>query len=133
MLAINLNGVVEEDCVVILFPYTLEGPAGSWYFSLKKTSITSWDIFEEQFFIKFGDDCVATTLINHLSNLKVNPNEKIKVFNSRFNKLLNKIPDTSKPCVDVQIEQYISSLPSNITIFVDRANRATFVDNMKSQ
>lgn len=32
MLAINLNGVVEEDCVVRLFPYTFEGSTGSWYF-----------------------------------------------------------------------------------------------------
>lgn len=47
MLAINLNGVVEEECVVRLFPYTLEESAGSWYFSLPLASITSWDIFEE--------------------------------------------------------------------------------------
>ena len=29
MLAVNLNVVVEEDCVVILFPFTLKGSAGS--------------------------------------------------------------------------------------------------------
>jgi len=29
MLSINLNGVTEEDIVVILFPYTLQGAARS--------------------------------------------------------------------------------------------------------
>jgi len=45
--------------------------------------------------------------------------------------LLNKISVASKPAVDVQIEWYISYLPSNIEIFVDRANKATLVENMK--
>jgi len=49
MLAINLNEVDEEDVIVILFPYTLIGSIGSWYFSLPANSITSWDIFEEIF------------------------------------------------------------------------------------
>jgi len=77
--------------------------------------------------LQFGDDRNIASLINDLSNLKANPDEKIKYFNSRFNKLLNKIPATTKPVVDVQIEWYISSLPSNIEIFVDRANKAIVV------
>jgi len=45
MLSINMNAVVEEDAVVRLFPYTLQGSAGSWYFSLPSGSINSWDAF----------------------------------------------------------------------------------------
>lgn len=45
--------------------------------------------------------------------------------------MLNKILDTSKLGVNVQIEWYIFSLPCNITIFLDRANKSTLVDNMK--
>lgn len=77
-LSINLNEVVEEDAVVILFPYTLQGVAGSWYFSLPSSSINSWDAFQEQFLTKFGDDRSTTTLINYLSNLKSEPKEPIK-------------------------------------------------------
>lgn len=80
---------------------------------------------------KFGDNCSTTSLINDLSNLKTNSGEKIKDFNSIFNKLLNKIPTTSRPVVDVQFEWYLSSLPSNTTIFVDNANKNTLVENMK--
>ena len=56
MLAVNLNAVEHEDVVVRLFPYTLQEVAGSWYFSLPSGSITSWDIFQEHFLTKFGDD-----------------------------------------------------------------------------
>lgn len=67
-------------------------------------------------------------MINDISNLKANSDERIKDFNSRFNMFLNKIPAASKPTVDVQIEWYISALPSNISIFVERANKATLVE-----
>ncbi|MCY6488479.1 hypothetical protein, partial [Actinobacillus pleuropneumoniae] len=40
-------------------------------------------------------------------------------------------PSYSKHTVDVKIEWYISSLPYNIASFVDRANKATLVENMK--
>lgn len=92
MLSINLNEVVEEDVVVRLFPYTLQGPRGSQYFSLPSGSINSWDAFQEKFLTKFGYDRSTATQINDLSNLKVEPKEPIKDFNSRFNKLLNKMP-----------------------------------------
>ena len=110
MLSINLNGVTNEDVVIQLFLYTLQGAAGSWYFSLTSRSITSWDIFQEQFLTKFGDDRSTATLINDLSNLRAESKEPIKDFNSRFNKLLNKIPTTSKPSEEVRSEWYISAL-----------------------
>ena len=46
MLSINLYKIVEEDVVVRLFPYTLQGAAGPWYFSLPLGSINSWDAFQ---------------------------------------------------------------------------------------
>ena len=46
MLSINVNEVVEEDAIVGLFPYTLQGSVGSWYFSLLLGSINSWDAFQ---------------------------------------------------------------------------------------
>lgn len=131
MLAINLNGVVKEDCVVRLFPYTIQGWAGSWYFPLPPGSINNWDTFEEQFLAKFGDDHRISALTNDIYNIKAKSGEAIKDFNSRFNKFLNKILATSNPGVDVQIKWYIYSLPSNIAIFVDRTNKATLVENMK--
>lgn len=111
ILFVNLNGVTEEDAVVRLFPYSLQGASGSWYFSLPSCSINNWDTFQDQFLTKFGDDRSTKTLINDLSNLKAKPKEPIKDFNSLFNKLLNKIPTTSKTSDEVQNEWYIFSLP----------------------
>lgn len=131
MLSINLNGVMEEDVVIRLFPYTLQGAVGSWYFSLPPMSINSWDAFQEQFLTKFRDDRSTATLINDLSNLKSESKEPIKDFKSRFNKLLNKIIVTSKPSEEIWNEWYISALPSNIANFIDRAAKPTLVENMK--
>ena len=86
--------------------------AGSWYFSLPYGSVTSWDIFQEQFLTKFSDDRSIVTLINDQSNLRAESRELVKDFNSCFNKLLNKIPTTSKPSEEVQSEWYISALPT---------------------
>ena len=85
-------------------------------------------MFEEQFLAKFGDDRTTATLINDFSNLKAKTCEKIKDFNSRFNKLLSKIPATIVRGGEVQIEWYISSLPYNIAIFVDREKLATLAE-----
>lgn len=131
MLSINLNGVVKEDVVVRLFPYTFEGSVGSWYFSLPSGSIDNWNLFQEQFLTKFGDDRSTTTLINDLSNLQVESREPIKDFNSNFNKLLNKITVASRPSAEVQNEWYISALPSNKAIFVDSIAKPTLAENMK--
>jgi len=81
MLSINLNGVTEEDVVIRIFKYTLQGAAGSWYFSLPLGSITSWNRSQEQFLTKFSDDRSTTTLINDLSNLKTESREPITHFN----------------------------------------------------
>jgi len=80
---------------------------------------------------KFDDDRSTSTLINDLSNLKTESREPLKYFNSSFNKLLNKIPTASKPSEEVESEWYISALPSNIEIFVDRAANPTLTKNMK--
>lgn len=45
--------------------------------------------------------------------------------------MLKKIPKTSLPSEDVQIEWYISTLPSNIVMFIDRDGKITLSDDMK--
>ena len=130
MLSVNLNGVTNEDAVVRFFRYTMQGTAGSSYFLLPFRSITSWDMFQSQFLTKFGDDRSTASLINDLSNLKAEAREPIKDFNLRFNKILNKIIAASQPSEEVRCEWYITALPSNLDIFVERANKTTLVENL---
>lgn len=131
MLSINLNNAIEEDVFARIFPYTLQGAVRYCYFSLPSRSITSWNIFQERFLTKFGDDRSTTTLINDIWNLKIESREPIKYFNLWFNKLLNNIIATYKPIRKVQSEWYIFSLPLNITIFIDKAAKPTLAENMK--
>ena len=44
---------------------------------------------------------------------------------------MNKIPTDDKPSEQVRSEWYITALPSNIAIFVDRAKQPTLAENMK--
>lgn len=57
--------------------------------------------------------------------------KKIKDFNSKFIKLLNKIPSTSNLGEEVWVDWYINAIPSNISMFVDRAQKITLTNNMK--
>ena len=44
---------------------------------------------------------------------------------------MNKIPTAYKPSEKIRSEWYITTLPSNIAIFVDRAAKPTLAKNMK--
>ena len=73
--------VQREDVVYRLFPYTFEGNASIWYFSLQPQLITSWDQFERLFLAKFGDDKSHATLVLEISRIKMHKKEKVKDFN----------------------------------------------------
>jgi hypothetical protein len=130
MLVVNLRSVEHEDVVCRLFPYTFEGEASTWYFSLQANSITNWDTFEDLFIKKFGDDKSSSILLVELSKIRMGPKEKIKYFNQRFLKLLNKMPETSKLGLDIQIDFYSSTLPISISMFVKRARKNTLTEAM---
>jgi hypothetical protein len=131
MLVVNLRSVEHEDVVCRLFPYTFEGEASTWYFSLQANSITNWDTFEDLFIKKFGDDKSSSILLVELSKIRMGPKERIKYFNQRFLKLLNKMPETSKPGLDIQIDFYSSALPVSIAMFVKRESKNTLTEAMQ--
>jgi hypothetical protein len=64
--------VEHEEVVCRLFPYTFEGEASTWYFSLTTGSITSWYNFEKLFMKTFGDEKSPTSLVLELSRIRMN-------------------------------------------------------------
>ena len=44
---------------------------------------------------------------------------------------MNKIPTDSKPSEQIRSKWYITALPANMAIFVDRAEKPTLAKNMK--
>jgi len=59
------------------------------------------------------------------------PKERIKDFNKRFLKLLNKMSQTSKPGLDILIDFYSSALQVSISMFVKRASKNTLNEAMQ--
>ena len=131
MLAVRLLDVEHEDVVCRIFPYTFEGKASTWYFSLTAGSITSWNEFDIAFMNKFGDDKTPAILVSELSRIRIEPKEKVKDFNQRFLTLRNRIPITSRPTEDVTIEFYTSALPGKIAIFVRQKAKLTLAENFE--
>ena len=123
--------VEHEDVVCRLFPYTFEGKASTWYFSLTAGSITSWNKFDLTFMNKFGDDKTPAALVLELSRIHMETKEKVKDFNQRFLTLRNKIPATSRPAEDVTIEFYTSALPVSMAMFVRQKAKLTLVENFE--
>ena len=92
MQAIRLRNVVHEDVVCRVFPYSFEGHASTWYFSLDSGTINSWDEFEKLFLEKIGDDNTPKDILMDLSSLRIKGKERVKEFNQRFSCLKNMIP-----------------------------------------
>jgi hypothetical protein len=131
MLAIRLWNVEHEDVVCILFPYTFEGNASTWYFTQQPQTIVSWDKLETCFLEKFGDDKSPPFLVMELSRLKMNPKEKVKDFNQRFLTLTNKIPVDSMPTKSLIVAYYTKALHNNIAIWVKMSKNNTLLESFE--
>lgn len=118
MISMNMMNVQHEDVACMLFYFTLQGKALSWFFNLPLGSITSWKQYENAFINQFGDDKTSRTLLLEFSKLNINKNDKVKEFNQIFITILNKFPD--KPIELVQIEYYTTTLPLPVAMFVKR-------------
>ena len=112
-----------------LFPYTFEGKASTWYFSLLEGSITSWNQFHATFLEKIGEDKIAIVLVLELSRIRMDGKEKIKAFNQCFLTLKNKIPIESRPPKGVVVEFYTSSLPQMMVMFMKQTRKVMLQDN----
>lgn len=119
----------ENNLVCSLFLYTFEGKASTWYFSLPKSSITSWNQFQTTFLDKFGEDKTPVSLVLVLSRIRMDEKEKIKDFNQHFLSLRSKIPVESGPPEGVVIEFYTTSLQQIMAMFVNQAQKTTLQGN----
>jgi hypothetical protein len=81
MLVVRLQNIEQKDVACMLFPYTFEGNASTCYFAQQPQTIASWDKFETFLLEKFRDDKSPEVLVMELSNMKMNPKEKVKDFN----------------------------------------------------
>ena len=53
-------------------------------------------------------------LLKELGTLKMEGKEKVKDFNQRFTRILNKFLEDTKPHDSITVDYYTSALPTNI-------------------
>ena len=73
----GLSAGEHEDVVCRLFPHTLKGAAGLWYFCFPANSILDWDTFERIFRSKYATQKTHTALMKGLCSLKKERKEKV--------------------------------------------------------
>jgi hypothetical protein len=133
MLDVRLQSVEHEDVMCMLFPYTFEGNASTWYFLQQPQTIVSWDKFETCFLEKFEVDKSLEVLVMELSSLKMNPKEKVKDFNQIFLMLKNKIPVDFMPTESMIVAYYTKALHNNIDIWVKRSKKNTLLESFEEE
>ena len=88
----NTLEVCYDDIACRLFPCTLDGRAVVWYHSLLQNSIQNWRVFKKMFLENFVDDKTLAMLLKELGSLNMEPKDKVKYFDQRFNCVLNRFP-----------------------------------------
>jgi hypothetical protein len=88
--------VQHEDVVCIIFPYTFENLASTWYFNIPIGSITSWTKFQKDFLDEFVEETTTGALMDEIFTATMSPIEKVKDFNQRFTTILNKFQPEAK-------------------------------------
>jgi len=83
------------------------------------------------FLEKFSDEKTSTMLLEELGSLKMEPKEKVKEFNQRFNHILKNFTAYTKPHDSITVDYYTSTLPTNIAKFIKRAVKQTLSKNCK--
>lgn len=129
MLSLRMMDLEHEDVVSILFCYTFQGKASTWFFSLALRSITPWKQFETALMTQFRDEKTLGILFLVISRININKKERIKDFNYRFITLLKNIPNNLIEVV--QIKFYTTALPPPIAMFVKRENKQTLAENLE--
>jgi len=121
--------VRHDDVACRLFPCTLDDRVAACYHSLPPNSIQNLGAFKRMFLENFVDDKTLAMLLKELGSLKMEGKEKVKDFNQRFTRILNKFAADTKPHDSIIVDYYTSALPTNIAQFVKRAVKPTLLEN----
>lgn len=83
------------------------------------------------FLENFADDKTLAMLLKELGSLGMEEKEKVKDFNQRFMRILNKFVADTKPHDSITIDYYTSPLPTTITQFVKWDVKPTLLEIWK--
>jgi hypothetical protein len=122
--------VEHDDVMVRLFLQTLSGQAYEWYTTLPTRSIGSFDDLESMFLTMFSPPVAYHTLLTNFTQIWLKKNERIRDFNLRFNKTLNKIPEDKRPNDPVILGCYKNAMPPNVKFSIRTSQMDTLEEAM---
>jgi hypothetical protein len=118
-----------EDLVMKIFSASLHGGARRWYNNLPAASINSMDRFEEVFLEKWSmkiED--IQSLMKELEGIRQTESEIVKVFGSRFERLLYKIPQSHRPEEKYLAYLYTNGLQGHLSFLLSKNNPKTLAE-----
>ena len=95
-----------------LFPLALTGTAADWFLDMEETDRVTWAQLEEAFCKRFGTDKLLDSPIRKLSTIKIKPNENVREYIDRFNRIRHLCPN--EPHLTHTIMWFISGLSRGI-------------------
>ncbi|GJY13832.1 integrase, catalytic region, zinc finger, CCHC-type containing protein [Tanacetum coccineum] len=79
--------------MLMAFPFTLKGRARQWMKQLSTGSITTWDLFKNEFLSKYCPPSQIIKQINAIRNFEQESNEPLHLAWERFNDSLYNCPE----------------------------------------
>lgn len=110
----NIHNITQEDVATKLLVASLKGKALEWFRTLTIGSITSWDELGDALRKHFEDKSDNLSLVEQLTTIKRDPQEKMIDYNSRLLKTWNRILVSVRPLADHAFLYYLQSLNSQI-------------------
>ena len=86
----------NEAFLCKLFPASLKGQALTWFYSLKKNSIKSWNDLKTCFVNQYIHMVDKEEGLESLMTIKQEPKESLKDYVARFKKLSNRVPSAQE-------------------------------------
>jgi len=88
-------------------------------------------MFKRIFLEKIVDDKTPAMLLKEMDSLTMEPKEKVKEFNQRFNHILNNFTIDTKPHDSITVDYYTSALSTNIVDFIKQAMKPMLSENFQ--
>ena len=87
----------DETVKLIMFAQSLGGEARKWFKSLTPHSINDLQAFHQTFIKKWQVRKNPFQILSDYNNLKINTEESVQVYCTRFNSVYNALPPDLKP------------------------------------
>ena len=104
---------LDEKSVIMYARLFLQGPALTFYETLRGDALENWDVFSSEFIPRFGMQ--IEELIAEFMSVKQNPNEDIHAFCDYFVSLTTQLQNYGEPpCETLMKQQFIRALDESL-------------------